>query len=535
MKLATQLLKAAAGLALCVLLMVHGWRMTHPGPSGFIEMKVMAVEDAKCTVSTNLTTRKAARERFSRYATSCAFEQTIRLPLHTETLYSLAVAWKPASESLSPPRVNSVNLLDSTGGTIWQAPSVEEQWKFEKPLALSRPGLLERGPLWLGWLLAGLAAVLLLWLLRYVNLVLAGVQLRPWAFALIVGLGFVATAFAYRQLIEVQRHGPLLAEVWIHDLAMEKAGILQATPSPRTVVMGGSSGLYGVDTAWLSEQAGQAVVNLAMHAGMPLEGPLQLWGPRLRRGDTALLHLEYSYWNRPQHSDWIMNQMLGWTDQVNRKPWPDPPAWTMIANAPPGRLLAGLLASLYSEAFATPIPGKVSAPGWGEDWHLSPLRARLNDHGDLLVNGLPKRATVKLASYVSGPLLTEHNGALSLLSTFISAMQERGVQVCFIWPATLKSELSDFARPGEREWYASVTEWISGQGAFYAGSPEEMQMPFESFHDTYYHLTPEARKVHTARLLEQLRAVGWPGTLHKAAARAAAERQGARQRVEPVQ
>jgi hypothetical protein len=509
-------LKALLAAVLCVTLLIAGWKLIHPAPDGYVEITVLAGEDAKCQISTNRTTRKAPREKLSGYVTSCAFEQTIRIALTVPTVYSLDLSWRPSNEKMLPPKVGAVRLIDGAGISLWEAASIEPQWKFASPLKLSSRKPSTRTVTWTGCLALALGVVAAAWSFWAGRHVLAAMRVRPLAFFAVMVLGFGSAASVYYGLIAAQRHGPLLSEVWLHDLIMEKAALAHGMPSPRTLVIGGSSGLYGVDAAWLSEQIGQPVINLGTHAGMPLRAHYELWKDIIHPGDTVVFHLEYNYWLHQENSAWIVDQMLGWTKRVDRPPWQDPTPWAMVAKVPPQRLLLGLLAASHYEAFGTPLPGKVNVPGWGQDWHLSPLRARLDDHGDLLPDGLPKRMTVRAISYIKEDFHERGNASMDELREFVAFIRSRDAQACFAWPATISSELNDFEWPDRRKWIADAAKWIAKNGAFMAGTPKETELPIECFHDSYYHLTPAGRQVHTVTLLKQLRSLGWPAKFETA-------------------
>lgn len=83
------------------------------------------------------------------------------------------------------------------------------------------------------------------------------------------------------------------AELSIYAATRVKHDRLDAAPSPRAIVVGGSSLLYGIDSPRLGEATGYNVVNMGLIGGLRLEFMLREVEHSTRPGDLVILGLEY--------------------------------------------------------------------------------------------------------------------------------------------------------------------------------------------------------------------------------------------------
>src|SRR5512134_3334134 len=81
-----------------------------------------------------------------------------------------------------------------------------------------------------------------------------------------------------------------------HQLAMliDKRVMLDATPAPRVILVGGSNLMFGVDSALLEQSLGVPVVNMGIFGGLGLLAPLDVILPHVQPADTVVLVPEYT-------------------------------------------------------------------------------------------------------------------------------------------------------------------------------------------------------------------------------------------------
>jgi hypothetical protein len=487
--------------------LLWSWGALHPAPSGTLEVTFRS-EGAVWVKSTiNFGVRKMRSEKIGVKAGGFSLDQTVTLDVYSPEVRRLSVV--VSGRGKGGQSLRSARLLGASGTVLWVSPDLAGDWSLEKPVPLNLKRGMGNAPAWLAWIVGGLATVLATRMAWRVSTILRRSFLPPSAFAGVVLLGFAAAGGLYLAAIESQRGAPLPSESWTHDLFLEKAALAHEFPSPRTLLVGGSSGLYGVDTAWLSDQGGQPVVNLATHGALPLACHLDRCRALWRRGDTVLLHLEYGYWGDAVVSDWYIDQSLIWAWTGSSRRWLDPDPIVLITHVPPGRVIAGVLASLSFDAFRQPQPSRVLVPGWGPDTHLGAMRMPVNGHGDLIQEGLPLVGSAESIDYVRAPF-REDAASVQECQKFLAAARACGVTVFCAFPATIQSDLADFSDAGRKSWVDSLGRWLAAHGAGMLGRPEETQTTIEMFLDTPYHLKPEGRARHTATLLRQLRSHGWP-------------------------
>src|ERR1035437_4918237 len=113
-------------------------------------------------------------------------------------------------------------------------------------------------------------------------------------FYLAVAIGFVLTTLVWLAGLEAQLGAPTPTSRWVFEAYQKKARIAAAKPSPRILIVAGSSALFSLDSAALSRVWGRPVVNMAVNAGLGVH--YILWQARqvARAGDMILLPLEYA-------------------------------------------------------------------------------------------------------------------------------------------------------------------------------------------------------------------------------------------------
>lgn len=79
------------------------------------------------------------------------------------------------------------------------------------------------------------------------------------------------------------------------SLVVDKYRLLQKTPSPKIILIGGSSLAFGLNQERLSEATGYEVVNLGLHAGFGYLFCTELAKENINPGDIVLLAYEYEW------------------------------------------------------------------------------------------------------------------------------------------------------------------------------------------------------------------------------------------------
>lgn len=91
---------------------------------------------------------------------------------------------------------------------------------------------------------------------------------------------------------------------------LDKQELMQNTPSPRIVLVGGSSVAFGFDSNQLSSLVGLPVVNLGLQGGLGLRFEPESVKPFLREGDIVILSPEYHNIFGQLHSGEMLVQIV---------------------------------------------------------------------------------------------------------------------------------------------------------------------------------------------------------------------------------
>jgi len=113
--------------------------------------------------------------------------------------------------------------------------------------------------------------------------------------AIVFSIMFLVTLVGYVFIADFFSSNPN-KQVWINDAYEVKDQIMESTDSPRLVIVGGSSPLFGVSAEMMSSQLEIDTINYATHAGLSTY-VLDRAKKRIRSGDTVLMILEYpNFW-----------------------------------------------------------------------------------------------------------------------------------------------------------------------------------------------------------------------------------------------
>ena len=104
------------------------------------------------------------------------------------------------------------------------------------------------------------------------------------------------------------------AEYWLYDFLAVKTELVRAQQSPRILILGGSSSLFGIDAAHIQTSLKRPAFNLGLHAGLSLDQILLVGRNTARRGDLIVLTLEPVYYSCASTlwSSWQVRNGVAW-------------------------------------------------------------------------------------------------------------------------------------------------------------------------------------------------------------------------------
>ncbi|GKG92647.1 hypothetical protein CE91St38_06550 [Desulfovibrionaceae bacterium] len=108
--------------------------------------------------------------------------------------------------------------------------------------------------------------------------------------------------------------GPLYtpAEYWIPEVYTLKDLRAAKITSPKIIILSGSNSLFGVCSDVLEKKLNYKVLNLAVHANLPLFFLEEKIKKYARNGDIVVFPFEYSLYSRNEPDMWMVEQFTTW-------------------------------------------------------------------------------------------------------------------------------------------------------------------------------------------------------------------------------
>jgi hypothetical protein len=124
----------------------------------------------------------------------------------------------------------------------------------------------------------------------------------------LITITLYASAFYY------QFGAPVVAEWWLYNLFIAKTDIAEKITEPKIIISSGSNSLFGIDSNYIQKELGMPIVNMASHAGIPLDQLIDITESVSKPGDIIVMPLEWRYYfvNYRKFSNWIVSQTLTW-------------------------------------------------------------------------------------------------------------------------------------------------------------------------------------------------------------------------------
>jgi hypothetical protein len=295
---------------------------------------------------------------------------------------------------------------------------------------------------------------------------------------------FLALQVVVAVAVETAYHRALGAHNYMAAFE-DKAKLLETTPPPRILLVGGSSLAFGVNSAAIERALGRPVVNLGLHAGLGLDLALRQAERSLAQGDLVVLSPEYGPLGPglPFHTVTLLHQ-LAIVPSAARD--------LHVSSVP--RLLDGGLGLPRQRLTALWDYVRVGRPVsvyWREGF---------NRRGDFLGH-LDSGSLGGGSEHVWVPTAELATDACARLGRFARRARERGAEVLIAPPPIPADDRERQSETIARFWQA-VTQ-RTGLRVL-----EDVVLPRSRFFDSGYHLTRQGRRQHTGSILRGVRAAG---------------------------
>jgi hypothetical protein len=275
-----------------------------------------------------------------------------------------------------------------------------------------------------------------------------------------------------------------------HILAstIDKHRMLDQVPSPRVVLIGGSSVLFGTQSDTLAAHLPYHPINMSIAAGLGAGFMLNEVRDGLRPGDLALVSIEYEQFGITGRPEAVLRLLSSRPQSLEYVPLDYWPAMLDFGVSYAGIMVRSSLSGMRGQQEPLTSPN---------------VRYALNHFGDdSLRPPTPKVPPVEIAVFADGRLPPRFDAVLGEINRFADACRVRGVRVYFIHPPV----------PATR-WRLHAHEIALAESVFVRqmrmpqlDRPEQVVFPDRMFYDTEYHLTQEGAALRSQQLVAALNA-----------------------------
>ncbi len=268
-----------------------------------------------------------------------------------------------------------------------------------------------------------------------------------------------------------------------------KVFLLEHTPHPVVVFVGGSNVAFGNDSKTISDSLGRPVVNFGLHGGIGVRYPLEDCLRYLRRGDVVVLQFEYdNYFSGGNGEPTTLPSLMIATHWRNFSRLNARQRMNIVSGL--ARKEIGNLVSLINypvkRSFDTPVDGK----------KFVNAASGFNDYGDEV-------------SHFSFPSKTYHPTKeretrevdldfIGWLDKTLSHYEQRGIRFVMMPPACIVSHY-------KASYNENITKALDRIHRPYITSPKDMALPDSCSFNTGYHLNREGCRQHSLNMIKWLK------------------------------
>jgi len=265
----------------------------------------------------------------------------------------------------------------------------------------------------------------------------------------------------------------------------DKHAILESTPSPRIIIVGGSNTVFNFDSPWISAATGMPVINMGLHAGLGLRFMLNEIRDEVDSADVILIVPEYAQFFRENiEGGRILTRLISL----------DPKATAYLSSY--RQVLAVIKGmGLETRAKLLSLAGLAESPGVYR-------RDGFNPSGDLIGHEriAADVAALSRQAYEVSELANFNRRSVTEINRFTLSAQNRGAKVWLVFPAI--PELN-FDR--DRINIANLAQRLDELLKIdVLCKPTDSVFPLARFYDTLYHLDPQGREEMSRRVVKAL-------------------------------
>lgn len=325
-------------------------------------------------------------------------------------------------------------------------------------------------------------------------------------------------------------------EYWTRAIYDYKQYAASEIKEPKLIILSGSNGMFGVDTALLEQSTGRKAVNMAIHGDLDISFLYQQLKDTMKEGDWVVMPLEYEYYlDSHELSLEFVSSMVAWGKDIYIDRLSPVDYLQFLVAVPKMRVFAGLVQkdvpkilrrgqnkhyknpeTAINEVLANNRNTQVRFNGYT---HFS-----LSERGDIdapfkhqkNVLGMARKGEEYLPpGYEISPRFIDYFHRIKELVEGLNG------KVMLTWPVSIRNPLFNLMRPDDQQRVEDFTEQLEGFGIRIDCHPAYFNLDYRLFFDTSYHLNMKGKSLRTKRLLQCMQAQGIGMTVppHESAAK----------------
>src|SRR3954468_14988570 len=315
-----------------------------------------------------------------------------------------------------------------------------------------------------------------------------------WRFPAGLVAGFCLVCLAAFAAFDLSLGVPTQTSRWAYEVMQKKRSLAGRAKSPKLLLVGGSSSLFGVSAKELEKETGWPTINLGCHAALGVGFMLDDVRQVAKPGDTVLLVLEYELYNYGKiHPGWADMLLLDYIvarapDYFHRLSLPE--QWNVFMFTSNDRIVQSMKNRQRAEPPHTenPIFDVHKVNEWGDQT----LHVKTNRPAE---RGYVVKSRAPLSSGLSR---SGSKDAFAVIGKFCRWAEAHHVRVLATFPNLC--DQPEYHTQTAAKVAKTIKDSFARLNVPVIGDYTDSLLPADQFFDTFYHLTEESALERTRRL-----------------------------------
>ena len=271
---------------------------------------------------------------------------------------------------------------------------------------------------------------------------------------------------------------------------LDKSKALAETKSPKIIIVGGSSAVFGYRSNLIQQRTGLPVVNTGLQGGVGIRFYLNAIEPYIGEGDIILISPEYhNFTNHFSGPDTLLQLLII-----------DPASLRYISSLEEVLKLIKVIPAVHTQAIKNLVLDDYFHCKTCFKEEAIYFRAAFDQNGDYIFGKVEPE-------YTSTPFIVDvsasrknYQDQINVLNRFAAYARSKGAQVVLAYPPTTR-----FGNAATADYLAALDATLRRELTFpVVGTPADSQFDSLFMFDTYYHLNANGSVIHTNRVLDEL-------------------------------